>query len=147
MVELDPSRPDKFYLRPEIAKLDSDSQGLDQLRSGGGSLRGVNYGARDLDKHGEWLNVAEFGTVWKPAVEAGWAPFRNGRWQWYDGVGYTWIGAEPWGFLPYHYGRWMLQPSQGWIWVPGALRSFGCEGSCPHVPGDPLTAKHFHSAP
>ena len=79
---------------------------------------------RDLDGAGEWIDTSEFGIAWKPKVAEGWAPFREGKWQWYDGLGYTWIGAEPWGWLPYHYGRWMLQPSQGWIWAPGARRTF-----------------------
>jgi hypothetical protein len=57
--------------------------------------------------------------VWKPKAPAGWAPFRNGRWLWYDGLGYTWIGDDAWGWLPYHYGRWMLMEGTGWIWAPG----------------------------
>ena len=87
-------------------------------------LPGLHYGVRDLDANGEWIDTAEFGMAWKPKVSSGWAPFREGKWQWYEGLGFTWIGAESWGWLPYHYGRWMLQPSQGWIWTPGSRRVF-----------------------
>jgi len=129
MLKLDPTRPDKFYLYPEIAALDSDTWSLnrDKLLAGDRArnrLPGLFYGVRDLDANGEWIDTAEFGMAWKPAVATGWSPFREGKWQWYDGLGYTWIGAESWGWLPYHYGRWMLLPSQGWIWAPGTRRVF-----------------------
>jgi hypothetical protein len=85
--------------------------------------------------------------AWKPKIPEGWAPFREGKWQWYEGLGFTWIGAESWGWLPYHYGRWMLQPSQGWIWAPGSrhafqpgdvywLRGSGLVGWGPLAPGE-----------
>src|SRR5439155_9781467 len=129
MLKLDLSRPDKFYLLPEVEPLDSDTWNLtrDKLLVGDASrnrLPGLHYGLRDLDANGEWIDTAEFGIAWKPKTGEGWAPFREGKWQWYDGLGYTWIAAESWGWLPYHYGRWMLQPSQGWIWAPGSRRAF-----------------------
>jgi hypothetical protein len=128
-IKLDPTRTDKFYLFPEIAALESDtwSGTRDKLLVGDASrnrLPGLQYGVRDLDAHGEWIDTAEFGLAWKPEMPSGWAPFRDGRWQWYEGLGFTWIGGESWGWLPYHYGRWMLQPSQGWIWAPGSRRAF-----------------------
>src|SRR2546426_2413453 len=129
MLKIDLARSDKFYLLPEIAPLDSDAWSLtrDKLLVGDASrnrLPGLHYGLRDLDANGEWIDTAEFGMAWKPKTVEGWAPFRQGKWQWYEGLGYTWIGAESWGWLPYHYGRWMLQPSQGWIWAPGPRRAF-----------------------
>ena len=129
MLRLDLARPDKFYLLPEIEALDSDSWSLtrDKLLAGDASrnrLPGLRYGVRDLDNNGEWIDTAEFGMAWKPSVPSGWIPFRDGKWQWYEGLGYTWISADSWGWLPYHYGRWMLQPSQGWIWTPGSRHVF-----------------------
>ena len=129
MLRLDLSRTDKFYLLPEIEALDSDSWSVtrDKLLAGDASrnrLPGLRYGVRDLDSHGEWIDTAEFGMAWKPSAPSGWVPFRDGKWQWYEGLGYTWISADSWGWLPYHYGRWMLQPSQGWIWTPGSRQVF-----------------------
>jgi hypothetical protein len=129
MLRLRLGRSDKFYLLPEISQLDSDTWSLtrDKLLVGDASrsrLPGLQYGVRDLDAFGEWIDTAEFGMAWKPKAGEGWVPFREGKWQWYEGLGFTWIGAESWGWLPYHYGRWMLQPSQGWIWAPGARHAF-----------------------
>ena len=133
MLKLPLGRSDKFYLLPEISQLDSDTWSLtrDKLMVGDASrsrLPGLQYGVRDLDAAGEWIDTAEFGMAWKPKTVEGWAPFRDGRWRWYEGLGFTWIGAESWGWLPYHYGRWMLQPTQGWIWAPGPRHAF--------IPGD-----------
>jgi hypothetical protein len=129
MLKLRLGRSDKFYLLPEIPQLDSDTWSLtrDKLLVGDASrsrLPGLQYGVRDLDAFGEWIDTAEFGMAWKPKTSEGWVPFRDGKWQWYEGLGYTWIAAESWGWLPYHYGRWMLQPSQGWIWAPGSRHAF-----------------------
>jgi hypothetical protein len=137
---------------PEISQLDSDTWSLtrDKLLVDDASrnrLPGLRYGIRDLDTAGEWIDTAEFGLAWKPKPAEGFVPFRDGKWQWYEGLGFTWIGAETWGWLPYHYGRWMLQPSQGWIWVPGVrhafkpgdvywLRGSGVVGWGPLAPGE-----------
>jgi len=129
MLRLDLSRTDKFYLIPEIEALESDTWSVtrDKLLAGDPSrnrLPGLRYGVRDLDASGEWIDTAEFGLAWKPSMPSDWVPFRDGKWQWYEGLGYTWISAESWGWVPYHYGRWMLQPSQGWIWAPGSRQVF-----------------------
>ncbi len=152
MLKLDLARSDKFHLLPEISHLDSDTWNLtrDKLLAGDATrnrLPGLHYGLRDLDASGEWIDTAEFGLAWKPKMPEGWAPFRDGKWQWYEGLGFTWISAETWGWLPYHYGRWMLQPSQGWIWAPGSrlafkpgdvywLRGAGLVGWGPLAPGE-----------
>jgi hypothetical protein len=152
MLKLRLDRSDKFYLLPEISQLDSDTWSLtrDKLLVDDASrnrLPGLHYGVRDLDAAGEWIDTAEFGLAWKPKPAEGFVPFRDGKWQWYEGLGFTWIGAESWGWLPYHYGRWMLQPSQGWIWAPGArhafkpgdvywLRGSGLVGWGPLAPGE-----------
>jgi hypothetical protein len=81
------------------------------------------YGAEDLDRHGRWVNVDQYGYVWSPYVSAGWAPYRLGRWSWVDWYGWTWVSYDPWGWAPYHYGRWFHHASHGWLWWPGGFRS------------------------
>lgn len=77
-------------------------------------------GYEELDHHGAWQSVAEYGNVWFPtAVAAGWAPYRYGRWAWVSPWGWTWIDNAPWGFAPYHYGRWVHIGGR-WAWAPGA---------------------------
>jgi DNA segregation ATPase FtsK/SpoIIIE-like protein len=75
-------------------------------------------GYADLDPYGQWQEVADFGPVWIPRVNAAWVPYRYGHWTWIDPWGWTWIDDEPWGFAPCHYGRW-IHLSYGWAWVPG----------------------------
>jgi hypothetical protein len=80
-------------------------------------------GYDDLDEHGEWREVAEYGTVWVPqmrSVPADWAPYRWGRWVWVEPWGWTWVDSAPWGFAPFHYGRWIHFGSY-WAWAPGAI--------------------------
>ncbi len=77
-------------------------------------------GVEDLDQYGRWQQIPEYGWAWSPVgVEAGWAPYRAGRWIWQDPWGWTWVAAEPWGWAPYHYGRWTYWGT-GWYWVPVA---------------------------
>lgn len=75
--------------------------------------------AYDLDDHGRWHYLQEYGYVWAPRVSlsAGWSPYRQGRWVWSRGH-YVWISYEPWGWAPYHYGRWTHAARIGWCWVP-----------------------------
>ncbi|MDD8047717.1 MAG: hypothetical protein PHF14_14730, partial [Verrucomicrobiota bacterium] len=76
-------------------------------------------GYRDLDQHGDWVEVEEYGRVWTPRVTVvDWAPYRDGRWIWREPFGWTWISYEPWGWVPYHYGRWVHTSSYNWCWVP-----------------------------
>jgi hypothetical protein len=80
-------------------------------------------GYDDLDDHGEWREVADYGPVWVPhthALPVGWAPYRTGRWAWVDPWGWTWIDAAPWGFAPFHYGRW-VHVDNYWAWTPGVV--------------------------
>ena len=77
-------------------------------------------GVDDLDEHGRWEDVPEYGHVWRPlSVEVDWQPYRVGHWVWQDPWGWTWIAGEPWGWAPYHYGRWVVYSSR-WYWVPVA---------------------------
>jgi hypothetical protein len=78
-------------------------------------------GYEDLDDHGHWHYVADYGPVWTPtAVAVGWAPYRYGHWGWVEPWGWTWVEDEPWGFAPFHYGRWAFVQSS-WCWVPGPV--------------------------
>jgi hypothetical protein len=77
-------------------------------------------GAHDLDAYGTWTEVPDYGQVWVPRVDDGWAPYRDGRWTWEPYWGWTWVSYEPWGWAPYHYGRWF--PWGGaWAWWPGPV--------------------------
>ncbi len=90
------------------------------------ALQGARYvssgmtGFEDLTQFGTWRVVPDFGPVWIPAVQEGWAPFRFGRWVWVQPWGWTWVAAEPWGFAPFHFGRWVLIGGV-WGWVPGVV--------------------------
>jgi hypothetical protein len=75
-------------------------------------------GTEDLDGHGTWTEVPDYGPVWRPAVAPGWAPYRDGRWVYEPYWGWTWVSYDPWGWAPYHYGRWMYTGGS-WGWWPG----------------------------
>ena len=75
-------------------------------------------GSEDLDGHGTWSEVPDYGPVWRPAVAPGWAPYRDGRWVYEPYWGWTWVSYDSWGWAPYHYGRWMYL-NGGWGWWPG----------------------------
>ncbi len=78
-------------------------------------------GYEDLDGHGRWHYVADYGTVWTPnGIAADWAPYRMGHWVWIAPWGWTWVDDEPWGFAPFHYGRWAFVESS-WCWLPGPV--------------------------
>lgn len=100
---------------------DSRDQALSRSASSQYVGPGV-YGAEDLDPYGSWVDVPGYGSVWRPIVVEGWAPYRQGRWVWEDWYGWTWVSYEPWGWAPYHYGRWFYEPAYGWCWYPGAIR-------------------------
>src|SRR6266852_4095868 len=79
-------------------------------------------GGHDLDTYGHWSEIPDYGPVWIPAAEPGWAPYRDGRWVWEPYYGWTWVSYEPWGWAPYHYGRWFVYGG-GWCWWPGPIYS------------------------
>jgi hypothetical protein len=74
-------------------------------------------GVDDLDYYGDWREVNNYGYVWHPRVDAGWAPYQEGYWSMDDPYGLTWVSNEPWGYAPYHYGRWVYVDNQ-WFWIP-----------------------------
>jgi hypothetical protein len=80
------------------------------------SRRVVGYS--DLDEYGEWQPTPDYGYVWFPRVDPGWAPYHTGHWAWIDPWGWTWVDDAPWGYAPFHYGRWSYWRGR-WGWVPG----------------------------
>jgi hypothetical protein len=113
----------------EVATAASDefdrwSHERDRRHEGISSTRYVSShmtGYEDLDRHGSWRVVPEYGSVWVPTrVAPGWAPYRHGRWTWINPWGWTWVDDAPWGFAPFHYGRWVWLDSH-WAWAPGPL--------------------------
>ena len=75
-------------------------------------------GTEDLDSHGTWSEIPDYGQVWRPNEPAGWAPYRDGRWVYEPYWGWTWVSYDDWGWAPYHYGRWMMYDN-AWAWWPG----------------------------
>jgi len=75
-------------------------------------------GFEDLDDYGDWRPAPEYGYVWYPRVDAGWAPYHQGHWAWIDPWGWTWVDDDHWGYAPFHYGRWAFIGSR-WGWIPG----------------------------
>jgi len=79
-------------------------------------------GVDDLSGQGTWDRPPgyDYGPVWYPPVQAGWAPYRYGHWAFVPPWGWTWIDDAPWGFAPFHYGRW-AEIGGRWGWIPGQL--------------------------
>jgi len=78
-------------------------------------------GYSDLDDYGTWSEQPDYGPVWRPnAVDAGWAPYSYGYWNWVGPWGWTWVDYAPWGFAPFHYGRWNWFGTY-WGWCPGPI--------------------------
>lgn len=77
-------------------------------------------GFEDLDDNGDWQPSPEYGNVWFPRVEPGWAPYHYGHWAWIDPWGWTWVDDARWGYAPFHYGRWVNVYGR-WGWVPGPV--------------------------
>lgn len=75
-------------------------------------------GFEDLDEYGDWSPAPEYGSVWYPRVDVGWAPYHYGHWAWIDPWGWTWVDDASWGYAPFHYGRWVFVGSR-WGWIPG----------------------------
>jgi hypothetical protein len=115
----------EFRTTAAIAQDAFDKWNLDRDQDLGKSVSGryVNpdiNGTEELDANGRWVNDPQYGQVWVPNVDPGWAPYQVGRWVWVDYYGWTWVSGDPWGWAPYHYGRWYVGP-YGWAWWPGAI--------------------------
>ncbi len=112
---LDPARPpDDFeFWCQERDRREEQSQSVRHV-----SREMIGY--EDLDANGVWREVPDYGWVWAPRVNAGWAPYREGHWAWVEPWGWTWVDDAPWGFAPFHYGRW-ANAGGAWFWVPGTM--------------------------
>ncbi|MBW8271087.1 DUF6600 domain-containing protein, partial [Caldovatus aquaticus] len=77
-------------------------------------------GVDDLGRYGRWARHPEYGDVWYPPPEPGWAPYSAGRWVWRDPWGWTWVDERPWGYVTSHYGRW-VQIGEAWAWAPAPV--------------------------
>jgi hypothetical protein len=75
-------------------------------------------GYDELDAAGEWQPESDYGPIWFPRVEAGWAPYHYGHWVNRPFYGWVWVADEPWGAAPFHYGRWVVDNGR-WGWIPG----------------------------
>jgi len=115
----------EFQIVSAIARDDFDRWNQDRDRyfersESYGNMSTDIYGGEDLDTNGTWANNPQYGRVWYPRVNTGWAPYQDGRWVYYDYYGWTWVSNDSWGWAPYHYGRWFHDASDGWGWWPGA---------------------------
>jgi hypothetical protein len=104
-----------------------------------------SYGVSDMSYYGNFADVGGCGTMWRPYfASAGWDPYSNGAWAWYQGAGYSWVSPYPWGWTPYHYGSWSFCPGAGWGWMPGGswmgLNNVIASANGPvHLPASPVT--------
>ena len=125
MLSVEGSRTELAPLNPPDAwerwNHDRDQQLAARKRSAAYLPEELAVYSNDLDANGEWVEVQEYGRVWRPTVivTGEWSPYQVGRWLWRGGD-YIWISSESWGWAPYHYGRWVVIPSRGWCWVPPA---------------------------
>jgi Family of unknown function (DUF6600) len=81
----------------------------------------IDFFYDSLGSDGNWVEVADYGYCWQPAVavsNSSWRPYADGYWAYTD-VGWTWVSYEDFGWATYHYGRWIKLRGRGWIWVPG----------------------------
>ncbi len=77
------------------------------------------YGLADMNYYGGFSNMGGCGMMWQPYLaSAGWSPFTNGTWAWYQGAGYSWVSPYPWGWTAFHSGMWNYCPGAGWGWQP-----------------------------
>jgi len=110
------------YLQPPaIDEFAHWSGGIESHRFNSRSARYVSpemVGYDDLDDNGDWQPESDYGPIWFPHVEQGWAPYHNGHWVNRPYYGWTWVEDEPWGSAPFHYGRW-VQMRGRWGWIPG----------------------------
>lgn len=75
-------------------------------------------GYDELDSAGDWQSQSDYGPIWFPHVQAGWAPYHYGHWVSVPFYGWSWVADEPWGAAPFHYGRWVAVGGR-WGWIPG----------------------------
>lgn len=75
----------------------------------------------EMAPHGSWVNVPEWGEVWRPNVAIvgkDFVPYESdGAWVASD-YGWVFESRFDWGWAPFHYGRWIEEPRYGWVWLP-----------------------------
>ena len=116
----------RYSLSSDVASLAFDAWDKDRddiLREAGFSRNSqtypYGYGYADLMNYGSFMNVASYGSCWRPyGVGFNWDPFDYGYWSYYPGWGYTWVSGYPWGWAPYRYGGWTFASGYGWSWCP-----------------------------
>ncbi|MDD5528599.1 MAG: FecR domain-containing protein [bacterium] len=105
----------------------------------------IVVGVEELDGHGRWVHIDNYGWVWRPSVSSNWRPYYDGHWVFSARWGWTWVSYESWGWAPYHYGRWAYDWPYGWVWIPGRVwgpswvcwsEEPGYIGWCPMGPDD-----------
>jgi len=97
------------------------SGALESHRFNSVSARYVNVempGYDELDAAGDWQAQSDYGPIWFPHVQPGWAPYHFGHWVNIPFYGWSWVADEPWGAAPFHYGRWVAVNGR-WGWIPG----------------------------
>jgi hypothetical protein len=74
-----------------------------------------------LAPHGEWLQHARYGAVWRPNTGgARFVPYlTDGKWVVGDDGQWAWASDREWGNVAMHYGNWVWTRPTGWIWIPG----------------------------
>ena len=68
---------------------------------------------QSLSPYGEWVDLPEYGRVWRPYesnVGADFRPYATGGHWVYTDYGWSFESDYPWGWAPFHYGRWMVRP-------------------------------------
>ena len=112
------------YVAPQLDEWDKWNYARTDVLLDAVSARHVppgTYGVADLDRHGTWRVVDDYGSVWVPTgVPRGWAPYTTGAWTLDPYYGWTWVDTAPWGWAPYHYGRW-VSVRGFWAWAPGPV--------------------------
>ena len=112
------------YAAPQLDEWDTWNYARTDVLLDAVSARHVppgTYGVSDLDRHGSWRVVEDYGSVWVPTgVPRGWAPYTTGSWTLDPYYGWTWVDTAPWGWAPYHYGRW-VSVRGFWAWAPGPV--------------------------
>lgn len=101
-----------------------------------------SYGIPDMNYYGGFVNAAGCGgSFWRPYfVSAGWDPYANGVWTYYQNAGYSWVSPYPWGWMPYHSGAWSFCPGVGWGWRPGSAW-MGLANGAPALRMQPIPGK------
>ncbi|MDD2891255.1 MAG: FecR domain-containing protein, partial [bacterium] len=144
---------DKKPLHPEkysaVKEKDFDNwcavTGADNVQSRKYVPDDVIVGVEELDRHGRWVHIDNYGWVWRPSVSSDWRPYYDGHWVFSARWGWTWVSYESWGWAPYHYGRWIYDWPYGWVWIPGRVwgpswvcwyEEPGYIGWCPMGPDD-----------